>query len=361
MTASRRRTVSAVESRAALREEHVARVNQVLDHIERHLTDDLTLATLAGVAGFSPYHFHRIFTSVMGETPRRFIHRVRVERAAAELLLHPRTPITRIALDCGFSGPAPFARAFQEAFGMSATEWRIGGLRPGPGGEGATAGGGLYRSAGEGPVTASGHTPAGRRSTVVFDGLDAVTRRPLWWLRVLDREPAPVTLEEIRPCTVAYLRSVGPYAGNGALFARLFGALGRWAGPRGLLADGDGWWICVYHDPQVTADERLRVTVGLTVPVGTRTEGEISTMTVDGGTYAMGRFLLREDEHSGAWAAMIGTWLPGSGYELDDRHCFERFPAASLGPDAEGSATGERDASRVRQVDICLPVRPASR
>jgi AraC-like DNA-binding protein len=54
----------AVDSRS----EYVARMHRVLEYIERHLDERLELETLAGVANFSSFHFHRLFTAWMGET-----------------------------------------------------------------------------------------------------------------------------------------------------------------------------------------------------------------------------------------------------------------------------------------------------
>ncbi|MBW2277899.1 MAG: helix-turn-helix transcriptional regulator, partial [Deltaproteobacteria bacterium] len=110
-----------------LREEYVARINRVIDYIETHIEEELRLETLAVVACFSSFHFHRIFSAMMGEPLGQFIQRVRLERAANQLLGNPKKSITEIALDSGFSGSATFARAFKEGFGMSASEWRDGG------------------------------------------------------------------------------------------------------------------------------------------------------------------------------------------------------------------------------------------
>jgi AraC-like DNA-binding protein len=107
---------------------YVERVNAVIDYIEAHLADDLTLGTLAEVAHFSPYHFHRVFSTMVGETLSRFISRLRVERAATLLVQHTDRAITDIAVDCGFTNPSSFARSFRESFGMSASEWRTRGF-----------------------------------------------------------------------------------------------------------------------------------------------------------------------------------------------------------------------------------------
>ena len=78
----------------ASRAEYVARVNRVIDHIERNLAEPLSLAALADVAGMSRFHFHRIFGALVGETLHGFVQRLRVERAATMLLVNPSTSVT---------------------------------------------------------------------------------------------------------------------------------------------------------------------------------------------------------------------------------------------------------------------------
>jgi AraC family transcriptional regulator len=107
--------------------EYEKRVNRVIDHVRQHLGEELTLAALARVAAFSPFHFHRLFHAITGETLFGFIHRQRVEKAAGALLSARDRSVLEIALDHGFSSAATFARAFRSRFGMSATQWRAGG------------------------------------------------------------------------------------------------------------------------------------------------------------------------------------------------------------------------------------------
>ncbi len=95
--------------------EYLARLNRVLDHIDAHLDQPLPLAELARVANFSPFHFHRVFGALVGESLRQYVLRLRVERAASQLVANPRKTVTAIALDCGFSGSATFARALSPA------------------------------------------------------------------------------------------------------------------------------------------------------------------------------------------------------------------------------------------------------
>src|SRR6266436_152113 len=99
------------------------RVNRVLDYIGEHLDGELSLTRLSGIACFSPFHFHRIFQSVTGETLNSHVRRVRLERAAVLMKASPQKRVTDIALETGFGGTAEFSRAFKNQFGKTASSW----------------------------------------------------------------------------------------------------------------------------------------------------------------------------------------------------------------------------------------------
>src|SRR5436305_14977102 len=101
------------ESCMRYRREYERRVNRVMDYVQAHLAEDLTLEKLAAVAAFSPFHFHRVFAAITGETLSDFIRRIRLERAASALGLLRDTSVLEIALRYGFSSAATFARAFK--------------------------------------------------------------------------------------------------------------------------------------------------------------------------------------------------------------------------------------------------------
>src|SRR5260370_8782351 len=99
------------------------RVNRVLDYIGEHLDGELSLAKLSEIGCFSPFHFHRIFQGVTGETLNSHVRRVRLERAAALMKASPRKRITDVALEAGFAGTAEFSRAFRNHFDRTASSW----------------------------------------------------------------------------------------------------------------------------------------------------------------------------------------------------------------------------------------------
>jgi AraC family transcriptional regulator len=99
------------------------RLRRVLDYISTNVDDDITLADLARVAGQSPFHFARKFTRAMGVSPKRYVSRVRLDKAMAELAAG-RLPLAQIALNAGFSSQASFTRAFRRATSMTPQEYR---------------------------------------------------------------------------------------------------------------------------------------------------------------------------------------------------------------------------------------------
>jgi len=100
-----------------------SRLRRVLDHIAANIDDDITLVDLAGIAGYSTFHFARKFTLAMGIPPHRYISRLRLENAMAELAAG-KLPLVEIALNAQFSSQASFTRAFRRATGMTPKEYR---------------------------------------------------------------------------------------------------------------------------------------------------------------------------------------------------------------------------------------------
>ena len=99
------------------------RLRRVLDYIAANVQDDITLIGLADVAGYSPYHFARKFTLAMGVPPHRYISRLRLEWAMAELAMG-KLPLAEIALNAQFSSQASFTRAFHRTTGMTPKEYQ---------------------------------------------------------------------------------------------------------------------------------------------------------------------------------------------------------------------------------------------
>jgi len=297
-------------------EEYISRINRVLDYIEMHLSKKFSLDELAKVACFSKYHFHRIFQALLKESLFAFIQRLRVEKAARFLSANPEISITEVAMSCGFSSSQAFARSFRERFQMTATEWRQ------------------------------------ARSKSTSQGFEALTYRP--YAVPTSLEPCPLLVRDVEvrafdPEELAYVRYVGPYAGDAALFQGLYAALYRWALPRRLISSTTKHLV-IYHDSiDITDEDKLRISACISIPKETPVQGKIGKMTLEGGVYAVGRFKLDATEYYQAWSWMYASWMPLSGFQPDDRPSFEYFP-----PKHDAS---NDDTSRMT-VEICIPIKP---
>ncbi|MGH1346333.1 MAG: AraC family transcriptional regulator [Nannocystales bacterium] len=297
-------------ARTPSRSEYTERINRVVDHVERNLDQPLSLSALAEVAHLSRFHFHRVFAAMTGETLHQFVSRLRVERAAQMLLRTPAQSVTSIAIDCGFSSSATFARTFKAAFGVTGTQWRAHGdadwcaddrknrkhLRNDRNAESPW---GCY-------IVSSGPTHRWRLEVTS-------TPHPL---------TADVTIQDVATRHVAYIRHVGPY-GQVAEVPRLFERLHRWLGARELISAEMVNLVVAHDDPKITPDDKLRLSVCATVAPTTQGEGEVGVMSLPGGKCGVARFEIPPERIAEAWNAVMGVWLPDSGYQPDDRHCYE--------------------------------------
>lgn len=99
------------------------RILRVLSHIHENLDGDLSLETLSKVACMSPFHWHRVFFGITGETLANCIRRVRMDRATF-LLLQTRQSVAEIAVQCGYGNVQSFARSFQADYGLTPSKFR---------------------------------------------------------------------------------------------------------------------------------------------------------------------------------------------------------------------------------------------
>jgi len=99
------------------------RILRVLSHIHDNMDGDLSLDTLSGVACMSPFHWHRVFFGITGETLANCIRRIRMDRATF-LLLQTSDSVAQIAKQCGYGNAQSFARSFQADYGLTPSKFR---------------------------------------------------------------------------------------------------------------------------------------------------------------------------------------------------------------------------------------------
>ncbi len=102
---------------------HRARMTRMVEYLSRHLDETPDSAALARMVGLTGPQFERVFTRMMGESPRAFARRLRLERAAGRLR-RSRASILTVAIDAGFQSHEAFTRAFRQRFGHSPAHYR---------------------------------------------------------------------------------------------------------------------------------------------------------------------------------------------------------------------------------------------
>lgn len=302
-----------------LENEYISRINKTLDYIETNIGNQFTLDELASVATFSKHHFHRIFLAAVGETPFQFIQRVRLERAAILIASNKKESISEIALSCGFSDISIFSRNFKKQFGITASD---------------------YRSEKSNISQVNSNKQQAEAQSIQYFCTSSNTIK---WKTSM-KQQLNVEVKDLPAMTLAYVRHIGPYKGDDGLFEKLWNKLFTWAGPRNLI-NADTKSLAIYHDdPNITIDKKLRVSVCITVPEDTKVDGEVGKMELEAAKYVMARFEINANEFELAWEWVYSDWLPKSGYQPDDKPCFEMFPEEP------------KDGKFI--VDICVPIKP---
>ena len=312
-----------MREKKATNTEYISRINKTFDYIEWNLDKQMTLEQLAAAANFSKFHFNRIFLSIVGETPFQFILRVRLEKAAMLIHNNPKKSISEIASDCGFTDISIFSRNFKAHFKVSASQYRAN----------------KSNNSNLSQVDSNKHQSHQTASQYFCPEFQTIKWRTNMQLN------KSVEVKELPKMTVAYIRHIGPYKGNDALFEGIWNKLFSWAGPRGLIGGKDFKSLVVYHDdPNVTVEDKLRMSVCITVPPATKVEGAVGKMDIEAARYVICRFEVNAQQFQQAWDWVYGEWFPASGYQPDDKPCFEMYP--------------EEPKNGLFVVDICVPVKP---
>jgi AraC family transcriptional regulator len=290
-----------------------------LVHIQTNLDDTLNLDLLAARAGFSPFHFHRVFRDAIGEGVKGYIRRLRLERAAARLRISDET-ILRIALDSGFKTHESFTRAFAKQFGVNPAGYREAFLRK----------------------TRERKRQLRPRYLADYDPSDETGLLPNGsTARVL-------RLERTRPIQVAFVRHVGPYEGllePGTPLSLLWEELFDWGHANGLIDAGSLLLGIPQDDPSVTPAEKQRFDVCVQIPEIREPSGHIGCQTIPAGLYGVGRHYGGFENLADTYSHVFNSLVIGGEYALRSAAPFEMYSHAQVKGDI-----------RIHFTDVYLPV-----
>ncbi|KXX69788.1 GyrI-like domain-containing protein [Flammeovirga sp. SJP92] len=302
------------ESDKELQADHRSRINRVFEFIEHNLASDLSLKTVAEVAFFSPYHFHRIFKLMTGETLNKYITRKRIEKSASDLL-HQNTSTSALAHKYGFSDNSSYSRTFKKYYGVSPTEFKnlnthrfskISQLKSKNGQE----------------------YPDYEEYICIIDQLKN-------WIKM----NAKIEVMDIPKRDVAYVSCIGPQNLSDA-----FGTLMQWATPKGLLKE-ETKMMTIYHDSfKITEPQNVRMSASMVLDTPIKSEGEIGHLSLEGGKAIVGHFVIGIDEFEKSWTGLF-LWMNENGYKKADREPFEIY-----------HNNFNEHPERKAIVDFCIPV-----
>ncbi len=300
-----------------LRKEHVARINNAIVYIEEHLSEKLLLNDIAAKAFFSPYHFHRIFSLVVGETVNNFIVRKRIERAAGFLMRQRETPITEVAEVLGFTSLSSFSRAFKKFYGISPAEFR-------------------ELSPSKFSKICKTESKKGQ-ITVSFEQYICNINNSLNWFKM----NANVTVKQIENLDLAYISHKGEMEKIGEVFQRLI----HWAIPKGLMNQENLRLLTMYHDsPKITSPDNIRSSIAIVLNQKTTVEGEVSLKTITPGKCIVSRFEITPNEFQKAWESSF-VWMSENGYKKSEQDPFEIY-----------YNNAQEHPENKFIVDICIPI-----
>ncbi|EOO28174.1 AraC family transcriptional regulator [Bacillus cereus BAG1X2-3] len=289
------------------RNEYLRRIHKVQDYIESNIDSSLSIEKLADIAGFSKFHFHRIFKGIVDEPLSRYVNRLKLERATNLLTYRLDMTITDIAYHFGFTDSAVFSRTFKNYYGVSPSQ---------------------YRNDNSKNCKDVRGIPQYNECKKVRGNVEIVTADDI---------------------NVAYIRHIGTYGELTIAFPKMIEKVFHYAAKQNYHVFDDTKVLTIYHDHhEFTEDYHLRTSLCITIPDASAVEtNDIGIMVIPSGKYAVGHFEIFQDEYKGAWDFIYGEWLQNSGYKPRDSYPFEMY-----------KNDPRRHPEKKHIVDIYVPIEP---
>lgn len=287
--------MSALPISSVSNSDYISRINRVFDYIDENLHEDLSLNTLAEVAFFSPFHFHRIFRYITGETVNQYVNRRKVEKAAADLM-HTTTGVSTIAEKFGFNSVSSFSRAFKNYYEVSPSEFR----RQHP------------------------HRFSKIRQKDSKNGQDYPNREQYicamedlqQWIEL----NAKIKIIEADELNVAGITHIGINT-----VEKGFETLIRWANSQRLMQHPEAKLGRVFYDSvKITPPDQIRQNIFLLTPQPFEVAGEIRNLRIFGGQHIVGSYEIAPQDFEKAWTGLF-VWMNENGYKKGPENPYEIY------------------------------------
>lgn len=252
------------------------RLNRVYEAIHSDLSADLSIDALADIAALSRFHFHRVFTTMTGETVAEAVRRLRLHHAAFALV-QSETSVAQIGAQVGYPDAAAFSRAFKRSYGVSPVAFRQRGHR----------------------IAALGSHEFQTGDLKMFD----------------------VEIKDCQPQRAVGIMHTGPFQKIGVEFNRLWGEVGA----RGLFPHVRGSAAVFFDDPSVVEEANLRSLAAILVDPDFDCPDGLEAVELQGGRCAVLRLKGPYTGLEAAYKWLYGSWLAQSGETPAHAPCWESY------------------------------------
>ena len=303
--------------------DHHIRIRKVLAYIQDNLNVDITLSKMAEVANFSPFHFQKLFVQYVGESPKQYVLRLRLEKIAHQLTLYPERSVFEISLQSGFSSPSTFGRAFKNYYGVSPDEFR--------------------------KLSHAEISKICTSKNKKDKGFDSHSHE-FWSVNFDENElndfssGSKIEVVKLSSLKVAFIDS---HLGHVDAVSGTFKSLHNLVNPRDLI-NSDTRFIGIFFDlPFFTELHKCRFRACVTLPAGAEIPKEVAVYEIPESKYAKYSLKGSLNDTVMSLVAFKHNWLDSSGYQIAETIGYEEYP---VNPATE-------DYENIERV-VFIPVRP---
>lgn len=298
-------------------EEYKKRIVKTIQYIDNHLDARLNLEKIAGVGAYSPFHFHRIFKMITGETLQNYIIRKKIEKSAFYLAVKKTIGIKEIYLELGFSDHSVFNKTFKKYYGVSPSKFR--------------------RSAPESFHKILTTESKNGQVDTVFDQYICNVENLLNWTKM----NLKIKVTDLQEMNLASVMSLGM-----ANVEPSYGVLIEWAKKKHLFPNDHVKMISVYHDSfKVTPPEKVRIHACMLLEEKLKAqEGEIFPEVIDAGKFIVGNGEVTLNNFEECWVSLF-LWMNENGHTMRKAFPFEIYHS-NFKEHPEGKMW----------VDFCIPI-----
>lgn len=294
---------------------HIARIRKVLDYIENNLHEELKLEIIAKEGHYSPFHFHRIFKGIIGETIQEFILRKRMERAIFLLTKDKYKLLNEVCLETGFNSHSTFSKTFRKYFGITPSNFR----KDTPG---------IFSKI----IQANSNNG---QSNVIFEQYICNVKQIQNIM-----QNAKIEIRQMPEMHLASVTSIGVRN-----VEKAYEKLINWGISKNLFPGENLKMISVYHDSfKVTAPEKVRINACMLLDKPIKSEGEVFPETLPAGKYIVGNYFIGLEDFENAWNGLF-MWMNEKGYQFRSV-----FPYEIYHTNYKDHPEGKMN------VDFCIPI-----